>query len=114
MKYKEDIIKFNLYIIAKYKNEKYNFYNVYNVYYLFMQEKIKSNEMVKKFFSHYGFKIIVKALKFFYEKQKIRWLLKNLVSYRKTFLIEEEKVKERKKNINLKIFLICLKKKIST
>ena len=66
MKYKEDIIKFNLYIIAKYKNEKNNFYNVYNVYYLFMQEKIKSNEMVKNFFSHYGFKIIVKALKFFY------------------------------------------------
>ena len=97
MKYKEDIIKFNLYIIAKYKNEKNNFYNVYNVYYLFMQEKIKSNEMVKNFFSHYGFQIIVKALKFFYEKQKIRWLLKNLVSYRKTFLIEEEKLKERKK-----------------
>ena len=97
MKYKEDIIKFNLYIIAKYKNEKNNFYNVYNVYYLFMQEKIKSNEMVKNFFSYYGFKIIVKALKFFYEKQKIRWLLKNLVSYRKTFLIEEEKLKERKR-----------------
>jgi hypothetical protein len=37
-----------------------------------MQEKIKSNEMVKNFFSYYGFKIIVKALKFFYEKQKIR------------------------------------------
>ena len=110
MKYKEDIIKFNLYIIAKYKNEKNNFYNVYNVYYLFMQEKIKSNEMVKNFFSHYGFKIIVKALKFFYEKQKIRWLLKNLVSYRKTFLIEEEKLKERKKKYKFENLSDLLKK----
>ena len=97
-KCKEDIIKFNLYIIAKYKNEKNNFYNVYNVYYLFMQEKIKSNEIVKNFFSHYGFKTTVKSLKFFYEKQKIRWLLKNLVSYRKAFLFEEEKLKQRKAN----------------
>ena len=106
---KNEIVRFKLYIIDKYKNENNNFYNIYNFCYIFkLGALLKSdkNDLLNIFFAHNGFKMMIKKFNYFYEKQKLRWLLKNLVSYKKDNQIEEKMIKERKKNIILKILII--------
>ena len=96
--FKNEIIKFNYFIIDTYKKDKNNFYNFYNYYYLYkLKDELKTdkNDLLKKYFALRGFKTIIKNLKFFYEKQKHRWLLKNLIEY-KINEIRKEKVKKRK------------------
>ena len=96
--FKNEIIKFNYFIIDTYKKDKNNFYNFYNYYYLYkLKDELKTdkNDLLKKYFALRGFKTIIKNLKFFYEKQKHRWLLKNLIEYKKNEIIKE-KVKKRK------------------
>ena len=99
MNLKNEMIKFNYFIIDNYKNDKNNFYNFYNYYYLYkLKEDLKSdkNDLLKKYFGLRGFKTIIRNLKYFYEKQKHRWLLKNLIEYRKNE-IRKNMVKKRKK-----------------
>jgi hypothetical protein len=62
---------------------------------------LDKNNLLKNFFLINGFKIISKNTKYFYEKQKYRWLIKHLISYRKENQKEDQLVKERKKNIIL-------------
>ena len=96
----EEIIKFNYYVINSYRRDKNNFYKYFNYYYLFrLKEDLKNDEdnLVKKFFGFHGFKIIVNDLKIFYEKAKLRWLLRNLISYRKNEL-RQILIKKRKKD----------------
>ena len=100
---KNEIVRFKLYIIDKYKNENNNFYNIYNFCYIFkLGALLKSdkNDLLKIFFAYNGFKMMIKKFNYFYEKQKLRWLLKNLVSYKKDNQIEEKMIKERQKKYN--------------
>ena len=46
------------------------------------------------------FKVLIHKLKYFYEKQKYRWLIKNFISFRKENKEEDKMVKERKKKYN--------------
>ena len=97
MKLKNEVIRFNYFIIDAYKRDKNNFYNFYNYYYLYkLKEDLKSdrNDLLKKFFGLHGFKMMINNLKFFYEKQKYKWLLKNLINYKKNE-IKKEKLKKR-------------------
>ena len=99
MNLKDEIIKFNYFVIGAYKKDKNNFYNFYNYYYLYkLKEDLKSdrNDLLKKYFGLYGFKKIINNLEYFYEKQKYKWLLKNLINYKKNE-IRKEKLKKREK-----------------
>ena len=86
-KYEEEIMNFNYFIINSYRNEKNNFYKFFNFYYLFVLKKDlkkrENNNLLKLFFGLHGFKTIIYDLKNYYEKQKKRWLLKNLIAYKK-------------------------------
>ena len=82
----DELIKFNYYVINSYRKDKSNFYNYFNYYYLFRLKedlKNKSNYLIKKFLGLHGFKTIINDLKYYYEKTKVRWLLKNLINYKK-------------------------------
>ena len=75
MNLKKEIIKFNHFVIEKYKKNKNNFYTFYNYYYLYKLKddlKIDRNDLIKKFFGLNSFKMIINNLKIFYEKQKYR------------------------------------------
>jgi len=112
--FKEEIIEFNYFIINTYRINKNNFYNYFNFYYLFRLKndlKNKDNNMLKQFFGIYGFKKIINDLKNYYKKKKIVWLIKNLVSYKKSknekeiYLRKIEKRKENYKFENLYLLL---------
>jgi hypothetical protein len=110
--YKNEIIRFAWFILRKYKREKNNFFNIYDFFYIFkLKELIKldKNNLLKNFFLINGFKIISKNTKYFYEKQKYRWLIKHLISYRKENQKEDQLVKERKKKYNFNSLDILIK-----
>ena len=111
-KYENEIIKFNQFIYNSYQKEKYNFYIYFNYYYLFFLKtdlKSKDDNIFKKFFSKQGFKILVNDLKLYYEKSKIRWLLKNLIAYKKND-IKKKIIKQRKKDYNFEnIYILLIK-----
>jgi hypothetical protein len=97
-----EIIKFNYYVINSYRKDKSNFYNYFNYYYLYRLKedlKNKENNLIKKFFGFHGFKKLINDLKYFYEKTKVRWLLKNLINYKKKE-IKEKVIKKRKEDYN--------------
>ena len=98
----DELIKFNYYVINSYKKGKSNFYNYFNYYYLFRLKedlKNKSNNLIKKFFGLHGFKTIINDIKYYYEKAKVRWLLKNLINYKKKEK-REKVIEKRKKDYN--------------
>ena len=100
--YEEEMIKFNYFIIDSYRNEKNNFYKYFNYYYLFrLKEDLKNreNNLLKLFFGFHALKTIIYDLKNYYEKQKIRWLLKNLIAYKKNEA-RNKIIKKRKKYYN--------------
>ena len=102
MKSIDEIIKFNYYVINSYRRDKNNFYNYFNYYYLYRLKedlKNKENNLIKKFFGFHGFKKLINDLKYFYEKTKVRWLLKNLINYKKKE-IKEKVIKKRKEDYN--------------
>jgi hypothetical protein len=112
-KFKDEIIRFKYFIIQKYKNQKNNFYNIYNLLYIF---KINENNLesskkniFKKFQGFFGFKMLILHLKYFYEKQKYRWLLKNLISYRKENKAIDDEIKIRKAKYKFNDLDILLK-----
>ena len=111
-KYENEIIKFNQFIFNSYQKEKNNFYTYFNYYYLFFLKtdlKSKDDNIFKKFFSKQGFKILVNDLKLYYEKSKIRWLLKNLIAYKKND-IKEKIIKQRKNDYNFEnIYILLIK-----
>lgn len=110
--YKNEIIRFAWFILRRFKREKNNFFNIYNFFYIFkLKELIKldKNNLLKNFFLINGFKIISKNTKYFYEKQKYRWLIKHLISYRKENQKEDQLVKERKKKYNFNSLDILIK-----
>ena len=97
---KDEILKFQSYIIDKYKIDKNNFYNICNFLYVFrFKELLKSdeNDLLKQFFTLHIFQESIKRLKIFYEQKRLRWLLKNLISYLKDNQIELKKTTERRK-----------------
>ena len=101
-KSRDEIIKFNYYVINSYRKDKSNFYYYFNYYYLFRLKedlKNKDNNLIKKFFGLYGFKTIINHLKYYYQKTKVRWLLKNLINYKKKEK-REKVIAKRKKDYN--------------
>ena len=109
---KNEILRFQSYVIDKYKKEKNNFYNIYNFVYIFkLKDLLKSdeNDLLKPFFTCYSFKMFIKKLKFFYDTKKLRWLLKNLVSYIKDNPIELKYTKERRKKYKFENLDILIK-----
>ena len=112
-KYKDEIIRFKYFIIQKYKNQKNNFYNIYNLLYIFkiLENSFESSKknIFKKFQGSFGFKMLILHLRYFYEKQKYRWLLKNLISYRKENKEIDDKIKKRKARYKFNDLDILLK-----
>ena len=110
-KYEEEIIKFNYFIINSYRNEKNNFYKYFNYYYLFrLEEDLKNreeNNLFKLFFGFYGFKTLIYDLKNYYEKQKMRWLLKNLIVYKRNE-IKKKIINKRKEDYNFENIYVLL------
>ena len=112
-KFMKEIIRFKYFIIAKYKEQKENFYNIYNFLYVFgfvdhyFESGIKMH--LKEFQGFHGFKALKSHLKYFYEKQKYRWLLKNLISYRKENQERDNEIKKRKKKYKFNDLNILLK-----
>ena len=100
-RFMKEIIRFKYFIIEKYKEQKENFYNIYNFLYVFgfvehyFESGIKMH--LKEFQGFHGFKALKSHLRYFYEKQKYRWLLKNLISYRKENQERDNEIKKRKK-----------------
>ena len=109
-KTKDEILKFNVYVINSYRIEKNNFYKFFNFYYHFrLKEDLKNNynesiDILKKFFGMYGFKMLIKDLKNHYEKMKILSLIKNLIEFKK-YQLKKKIIEKRKKNIILKILM---------
>lgn len=112
-KFKNEIVRFKYFIIEKYKNQKNNFYNIYNVLYLFklIDNNLDSSKknIFKKVQGLCGFKILISHLRFFYEKKKYRWLLKNLISYRKENKTIDDEIKIRKEKYKFDDLDILLK-----
>ena len=55
----------------------------------------------------HGFKALVDDLKEYYEKAKIRWLLKNIIAYKKKEM-HEKIIKKRKEHYNFENIYILL------
>jgi len=107
---KYEVMKFNYFVINSYRRESNDFFNYFNYYYLFkLSDDLinKKDNILIKFFGLHGFRTIINDLKNHFEKTKIRWLLKNLISYQKNE-IRKKRIEKRKSKYtfeNIDIFL---------
>ena len=68
MDLKNELIRFNYFIIDAYKKDRNNFYYFYNYYYLYKlkdERKSDRNDLIKKYFGLKGFRMLINKLIFF-------------------------------------------------